>query len=142
MSEAATTHARALLDLTYKLCADAEEAEAYLARRELLPSERMEEHTRLANLYRAEMTRVKANPALLQGADQTELDALIASGAQLRTLLDRRQRTLAALKTISEGLAEAMAQEAARQAAPPTAYGRQGELPAGGPQAVAVDRRA
>ena len=137
-----TAHVRALLDLTRKLNADAEEATAYLARREILPPERMEEHIRLANLYRVEMARVKADPELLRGAERHEIEALIAASAHLRTALDHRQRTLATLKSISEGLAEAMAEEAARQISPPTAYGAQGLLHDAAAPAVAIDRRA
>lgn len=139
-----SAHAQMLLDLTHRLRADADVAEAYLARRELLPPALLEEQTRLANVYRAEMTRLKASPELLQGAAPHLVEGLMAAGAQLRAVLDRRQRALASLKAISEGLAEAMAEEAARQVSPPTAYGEQGLL-AGQNRpspAVAVDRRA
>jgi len=143
MSDAATAQALTLLDMTRRLIADAEEAASHLARREVMPADRFEAQTQLANRYRIEMTRVKAEPASLRGADQRVLEDLLAAGAQLRTLLDRRQRELAALKTISEGLAEAMAQEAARQMAPPTAYGQGGALRAGAnAPAVAVNRQA
>jgi hypothetical protein len=136
--------AQALIGLSERLLAAALEAQEHLDRRALLAPERLEQLTQLANAYRAEMARVKADPSLLKGAPRPVLDALFAVSAKLRGAIDQHRRELAVFKNISEGLAEAMAQEAARLAQPTLAYGARGMLAsASGPApAVAVNQSA
>ncbi len=137
-------HAAALLAMTQRLARIIGEVGAHLAEHALAPAALLEEQVTLANAYRHEMQRVHADPSLLRGAAPGLIDDLIAAGARLRTALDRHQHTVAALKAVSEGLAEAMAQEVSRQITPSATYGAKGASvrPGHGAPAVAVDRRA
>lgn len=133
-----------ILALISRLAQVTEETGAQLAQSAAIPAPLLEEQIALANTYRFEMQRIQADPALLRGADPRLIDDLIAGGARLRAALDRHQHTIAVLKSVSEGLAEAMAQEVTRQITPAASYGAQGviKLPDQGHPAVAVDRRA
>ena len=142
MAELQSERAEELLALTRELCRAVEQTEPYLARREPMPPALLEEQTRLANLYRLEMSRVKADPGLLRGAPRASLEALMREGARLRGLLDRRKQEVAVLKTLSEGLAEALATEAVRQTRAAPAYGRGGQMAASPAPSVAVNRTA
>lgn len=143
MSEPARERAQSLIGLTERLLAAAHEAQTHLERRTLLAPERMEELTTLANLYRSEMGRIKADPALLKAAPRSALDQLFSLSAALRTSIDQHRQDLAVFKSVSEGLAEAMAQEAARLAQPLPAYGARGVLAgAGSAASVAVNQSA
>lgn len=142
--DAQSQRAAQILAMISRLAQVTEETGAQLALSATIPAPLLDEQISLANTYRFEMQRVQADPSLLRGADPHLIDELIAGGARLRAALDHHQHTISILKTVSEGLAEAMAQEVSRQIAPAASYGAQGaiKLPGQGNPAVAVDRRA
>lgn len=136
--------AAALLGMTERLAQIIAEVGSQLAEHALASPALLEEQVNLANAYRHEMQRVHADPELLRGAAPGLIDNLIAAGARLRAALDRHQHSVEVLKAISEGMAEAMAQEVSRQLTPNATYGAQGGTvhQGRGAPAVAIDRRA
>jgi hypothetical protein len=119
-----------------------EETAAISARRAPLSQARQEEKLRLANAFRFEMARIEKEPSLVLGAPRQDLTRLKDLCAQLKDAASAHRDALAAVKEISEGLVEALAQEAARQKGSAPSYGATGTFAAPNPGAVALDKRA
>lgn len=82
----------------FQLAALAEDARAFEARRPGEAAARMDETARLANLYRHESARIKADPSLISGcADATHLRLLRATEA-FDAVLARHARALTAAR--------------------------------------------
>jgi hypothetical protein len=106
----------------------------------------VEETSRLANLYRHESAKVRANPALIGGATLVERTRLTRATEAFDAVLARQARALNAAKTVTEGLVRAIAEEVAsqRSAGAAEGYGPKGEKtakPADG-SAITLNRRA
>lgn len=100
-----------------------EECQAFERRRPQDIAGQVQETQRLANLYRHESTRVRANPALVSGAPLAQRQRLMRATEAFDSVLARHGRALAAAKTITEGLVRAVAEEVAGQRTSATAYG-------------------
>jgi hypothetical protein len=85
-----------------------------------------EEKARLSNLYRLELTRIKHDRSLIEGALPETLTRLRASTATLHETLAAHEMALNAVKMVSEGLVHAMAEEVARQRNGDAQYGAGG----------------
>lgn len=85
----------------------------------------IEETSKLANLYRHESARVRANPSLVAEAPLAERTRLIRATEAFDAVLARQARALEAAKTVSEGLVRAIAEEvvAQRQRGSAATYG-------------------
>ncbi len=118
------------------------EAAAFEARRPLDAAPEMQETARLANLYRHECTRVKADPGLLSAADPNLRKRLAEATKAFERMLDRHATGLEAARTLTEGLVQAVAQEIAGARAPAAGYGSTGAAAAGDATAVTLNRRA
>ena len=106
----------------------------------------VEETSRLANLYRHESAKVRANPGLISGAPLIERTRLTRATEAFDAVLARQARSLEAAKIVTEGLVRAIAEEVAhqRRAGAADAYGPDGvrtEKPADG-SAITLNRRA
>jgi hypothetical protein len=77
----------------------------------------VEETSRLANLYRHESAKIRANPRLLEGASLAERRKLTRATEAFDAVLARQARALEAAKIVTEGLVRAIAD----------AYGPSGE---------------
>lgn len=97
----------------------------------------MDETSRLANLYRHESTRVRANPAMVASAPLDQRARLTRATEAFDAVLARQGRSLEAAKTITEGLVRAVAEEVASQRAQGSGYGP-GARPTGGSSATAI----
>jgi hypothetical protein len=132
-----------LILLTDRLTAlIAEQLRAFEAHRPQDAALNADETARMANLYRHESLKVKANPSLLAGAPPEVKERLIASTRAFDAVLARHGRAVEAAKTITEGLIRAIAEEVAKQRNGVASYGpkaRQAPRPA---TAVALNRRA
>ena len=118
-----------LIALTERLTEHlAAETRAFEARRPHDAAARSQETGRLANLYRHESARVKANPSLLAGAPKPRREALIRATQVFETTLARHGRALHGAKTITEGLVRAIALEVAAMRASKGGYGPAGRL--------------
>jgi hypothetical protein len=105
----------------------------------------IEETSKLANLYRHESAKVRANPELLSGAPFAERTRLTRATEAFDAVLARQARSLEAAKVVTEGLVRAIAEEVAAQRHKGSAsYGPSGERtekPADG-SAITLNKRA
>lgn len=136
--------AEQLLLLSERLSAlIAEETKRISARQPALTGPDAEEKNRLANAYRLELSRVKQDPGLLKGAPQPLLTALRRKTLELQQTLNGHEIALGAIKAISEGLVQSMAEEVNRQRGGASNYGARGNLaPKTGPRPALIDRTA
>lgn len=102
-----------------------------------------EEKARLSNVYRLELTRIKHDRSLIEGAKPETLTRLRASTAILHETLAAHEMALNAVKMVSEGLVHAMAEEVARQRNGDAQYGATGGLASPiAPTPTVLDRSA
>jgi hypothetical protein len=106
----------------------------------------IEETSKLANLYRHESAKVRANPQLIAGAPLAARTRLTRATEAFDAVLARQARALNAAKTVTEGLVRAIAEEVAAQRgrAAPEGYGSKGQRtakPADG-SAITLNKRA
>jgi len=120
----------------------AAEAAAFEARRPQDVAGALEETGRLANLYRHESARIKADPGLIAGASPEARRRLMETTQAFEAVLARHGRALAAAKTVTEGIVTAIAEEviAARRARTP--YGADARAPAADGSAITLNKRA
>jgi hypothetical protein len=104
----------------------------------------MEEASRLANLYRHESTRVRADPGLVMAASVELRQRLIRATEGFDAVLARHGRAVMAAKFITEGLVRAIAEEVASQREQLSSYGPGARAPsaAGAATAITLNRRA
>jgi hypothetical protein len=104
-------------------------ADAALAFEQRRPQDALkdvEETSRLANLYRHESTRVRADPGLVAAAPLDQRTRLVRATEAFDAVLARQGRALEAAKTITEGLVRAVAEEVAAQRTRSVSYGADG----------------
>jgi ATPase subunit of ABC transporter with duplicated ATPase domains len=132
-----------LIELTDRLAlVMAADAAAFEARRPHEAASRMEETARLANLYRHEAARVKADPAMIETANPKLRDRLKQATIAFETTLARHGRALHAAKTVTEGVVRAIAEEVARNRTANTGYGASGRQGAGESTAITLNKQA
>lgn len=113
-----------LIILTERLTAlIADEARAYDAHRPQDVAAKAEETHRLANLYRHESSRVRADPRLVSGAPPQQRQKLIQATEAFDAVLARHGRAVEAAKTVTEGLVKAIADEITSQRQQTASYG-------------------
>jgi hypothetical protein len=96
----------------------------------------------LANLYRHESVRVKADPSLIAGAPQALKRKLIDATIAFDEVLERHARALEAAATLTEGLVRTIAEEVGRQRRPAAGYGPGATTLKSDTSAVTLNRRA
>jgi hypothetical protein len=133
-----------LIVLTERLTAlIADQAKAFEARRPQDAARTMEETSRLANIYRHEAQRMRADPVKLAEAPLEQRTRLIRATEAFDAVMARQARALTAAKTITEGLVHAIAHEVAAQRSRGVGYGPSGARPDFGPvTAVTLNQRA
>lgn len=120
----------------------AEQLRAFEARRPQDAAGNAEETARLANLYRHESLKLKADPTALDGAPAEQKERLIGATRAFDAVLARHGRAVEAAKAITEGLIRAIAEEVHKQRHAVCSYGptaMQAPRPA---TPVALNRRA
>lgn len=102
-----------------------------------------EERIRLANAYRLELARIKQDPTLIEGVPAQLHARLKQATLELQSALEEHETELGALKLVTEGLVQAMAEEVTRQRAGSRNYGARGGIQAApGPSPALIDRSA
>lgn len=123
----------------------AKEAHAFETHRPHEAAQYVEETAKLANVYRHESMRVRANVALVESARPELRQRLMRATEAFDAVLARQARAVNAARTVTEGLVHAVAQEIASQrAAPATTYGSGGmvnDRPQHG-SAITLNRKA
>ena len=100
------------------------------------------ETANLANLYRKEAAKVKADPSLISGAAPAAMQRLRKATEKFDAVLKRHTIVLEAAKTLTEGLVRAIATEIQRQRAPVSTYGANARSNVSDAKAVTLNRRA
>ena len=102
-----------------------------------------DEKNRLANTYRLELARIKQDQDLIKDAPPTVLATLRQRTVTLHETLARHEAALNAVKLVSEGLVQAMAEEVVRQRSSTTSYAPNGGLSTPpSPRPAIMDRKA
>ena len=121
----------------------AAEAQAFEQQRPQDVIAHIDEISRLANLYRHESTRVRADPSLIASAPLSQRTRLVQATEAFDAVLARQGRALEAAKTVTEGLVRAIADEVATQRTTGSGYGP-GAAPAprGPATSITLNKRA
>jgi hypothetical protein len=123
-AESATDRVEQLIALTERLTElVAKEAAAFEQRRPQDAATFVEETAKLANMYRHESAKVRANPQVIAQAPPARRQGLIRATEALDAVLARQGRALEAAKTVTEGLVRAIADEVASQRQQSAGYG-------------------
>jgi hypothetical protein len=101
----------------------AAETRAFEARRPQDAAASSEETQRLANLYRHEAARIRADPGLIEPASADLRRQLVAATRSFEAVLARHGRALQAAKLVTEGLVQSIAAEVAAARGGPPGYG-------------------
>ena len=120
----------------------AEQAQAFEARRPQDAARTLEEITRLANVYRHESGRVRADPSQIADCSAPKRLRLIQSTEAFDSVLARYGRAVDAAKTVTDGLVHAVAEEVASKRTTGAGYGAAGKAAVGSATAVTLNRRA
>jgi hypothetical protein len=132
-----------LILLTSRLTAlIADQAMAFEQRRPQDAALQLEETSRLANLYRHESARVRADPTLIEGASLEKRVALMRTTEAFDAVLARQGRALEAARTVTEGLVKAIAEEVVAQRNTGSGYGPGAVTSAADARAVTLNKRA
>lgn len=105
-----------------------------------------EEAGRLANLYRHESARVRADPGLVRAAPAERRGRLVQATHAFDEALGRHGRAVVAAKHVTEGLVRTIAEEVAGQREKLAGYGPGAKAPSGSyataATAIALNQRA
>ena len=144
MPEDAAERVDQLILLTERLTAlVAEQARAFETRRPQDAVIHVEETGRLANLYRHESARIRGNPGLISAAPLRQRQRLRRATEAFDAVLARQARAVGAVKTVTEGLVRAIAEEVAAQRHKGSTYGAGGvQAPTAAATAITLNKRA
>jgi hypothetical protein len=117
------------------------ELKAFEARRPQDAAANSAETQRLANVYRHESARIRADPSLIEGASPALRRRLMDATRVFDQVLARHGRALYAAKTITEGLVRAIAEEVAIQRRRSAAYGPEARQYRLDTSAITLNRR-
>ena len=133
-----------LVILTERLTAlIAEQASCFEQRRPQDAAAMLEEVSRLANLYRHESTRVRADTSMIAAAPLEARTRLVRATEGLDAVLARQGRALEAARTVTEGLVRAIADEVAAQRKQTSSYCAGGlQSPGASATAITLNKRA
>lgn len=135
-----------LLAMTQRLVAlVAAEIEVVKARKLSSLSADWDEKERLVHAWRIEVSKVKNEPALLDGISPDLKASLRQAAMELEQNLEAHAQALMATKTVTEGLVRSIAAEIASSRSAPAGYGRTGAVNAGvrrEASGIAVDAKA
>jgi hypothetical protein len=142
-AEDATDRVEQLVMLTDRLTQlVADQAKAFEEHRPHDVAEQLEEASRLANIYRHESARVRADPSLIASAPLEQRTRLVRATEAFDAVLARQGRALAAAKHVTEGLVMAIADEVAAHRDRNTTYGLSGKTPTAAATAITLNKRA
>jgi len=115
----------------------ANQCQAFEQRRPQDAAAMLEETSRLANLYRHESARVRADPRMVESAPLEARTRLVRATEGFDAVLARQGRAIEAARTVTEGLVKCIAEEVASQRSQASVYGSSGTQSAG-PTATAI----
>jgi hypothetical protein len=146
MTSDSTERATQLLAMTQRLVAlVGAEIEVVKARKLSSLSADWDEKERLVHAWRIEVSRVKNEPALLDGISPDLKASLRQAAMEMEQNLEAHAQALMATKTVTEGLVRSIAGEIASSRSAPAGYGRTGAVNAAvrrEASGIAVDAKA
>ncbi len=143
MSQAASERVDALITLTERLTdLISQECRAFEARRPQDAAKTIEETSQLANAYRHESGRIRANKALIEGAPLERRLTLIRATEAFDAVLARHGRALEAAKIVTEGIVRAIADEVVAQRNTGAGYGPAASSVAAPATAITLNKSA
>ena len=143
MSNLAEDNVERLITLTERLTERlAVDSQAFEARRPMEAAVRLEETSRLANLYRYESARVQGDPSLVAGATAASRARLTRASEAFEAVLARHGRALFAAKAVTEGVVRSIAEEVAKSRTAMTGYGPSARPPQGSGVSITLNRQA
>ena len=80
------------------------------------------EKIRLVGIYNQQMTLISRNPEQYKRFPKTDVDYLKEVSQEFYEVLDAHFRKLSSVKSVTEGIVKAVADEAAKKKAPPPTY--------------------
>ena len=103
-----------------------------------------DEKSQLANIYRAEVSRARQEPQRFAGASEPMKQALRQATELFHKALAENGHAVAAMKTLTEGVVKAIADEATRQKTAGGGYGPGAghRAPTAGPMNIALNQTA
>ena len=142
-TEMANLQVQKMINLTQGLTLRLEqELEMIRSHRAAEMSVGMSQTAEMANEYRRESTRIKANPGMIANASLGLKQTLIKATKAFDETLAHHSQAIEAARRISEGLVRTIASEVADARAIGTGYGASGHAMSGDGRAVALDRKA
>jgi hypothetical protein len=96
----------------------------------------------LANLYRRESARVRAEPSLIAGAPLARRRTLLDVTRSFEAALARHGRSVEAARIVTEGVVRAVAAQVAAKRTPAAGYGARGKARPADASAITLNRRA
>lgn len=133
-----------LIDITRKLSRMVEEEIEMMERRTpQMLAQHEDERTRLAMTYSREMQAMREDPDAVRRITRERIEQLKDETAAFNGALDRHRRLIARMRRVTEGIVKSVADEAAAQRAPRTAYARPGTAAAAyaKPAPIALNRK-
>ena len=143
MTEVATLRVEKLIQLTESLTAlISQECRAFENRRPQDAARTLEETSRLANVYRHESMKIRADRSLIEGAPLKLRTALMRATEAFEAVLARHGRALDAARTVTEGLVRAVADDVVSRRSTGAGYGPTAAAVAASGSAITLNRRA
>jgi hypothetical protein len=120
----AETRVDGLIQLTERLTdLISTECRAFEAHKPHEAATTLEETSRLANIYRLESAKVRADRGLIEGAPMAKRVRLVRATEAFDAVLARHGRALLAAKVVTEGIVKAVADEIASKRVTGAGYG-------------------
>lgn len=143
MTLQATDRVDQLVILTERLTGlISEECRAFESHRPQEVVSSIDETSKLANLYRHESMRIRADPSLIEAAPLKNRVALIRATEAFDAVLARHGRAIEAAKTITEGIVRAVAEDVVSRRTTGAGYGPGAAAVTGSATAVTLNKRA
>jgi hypothetical protein len=123
----------------------AQQCKCFEQHRPIEAGQLMDEISRLANLYRHESARVRAEPQLVAAAPLELRRRLMRASEAFDAVLHRHGRAVNAARTVTEGLVRTIAEEVASRREQLSGYGPTAKPPssaAGAATAITLNQRA
>ncbi len=121
----------------------AQQAACFEQRRPQDAAAMLEEVSRLANLYRHESARVRADTSMISGAPLEARTRLVRATEGFDAVLARQGRAIEAARTVTEGLVKCIADEVAAQRTQGSTYNAGGMQSAGASAtSITLNKRA
>ena len=139
----AATRVEQLIVLTERLTGLlSEECRAFETHRPHEAARSVDETAKLANIYRHESMRIRADPKLVEAAPLASRMSLMRATEAFDAVLARHGRAIEAAKTVTEGIVRSVAEEVVARRTTGAGYGPGAAAVSGSSTAITLNKRA